>query len=149
MTIPETGGTIEILLVEDNPGDVRLAEIALAETALPGNHMSVARDGVEAMDFLHRIGCHRNAPRPDLVLLDLNLPRKDGRQVLREIKADKGLRSIPVVVLTTSKAREDIETVYDLKGNSYVNKPVDLEKFMTVMQAVYDFWLKTVELPRT
>lgn len=139
-------GTVEILLVEDNPGDVRLAEIALAEVRV-NNRLSVTGDGVEAMNFLRRTPPYENAPRPDLVLLDWNLPRMDGRQVLREMKSDADLRRIPVVVLTTSRAQEDIRDVYALNGNSYVHKPVDFDSFLLVMQAVYDFWLGAAELP--
>jgi two-component system, chemotaxis family, response regulator Rcp1 len=137
---------IEILLVEDNPGDVRLTKEALREGKV-ANNLSVAVDGVEALAFLRREGPHANAARPDLVLLDLNLPRKDGREVLAEIKQDVDLRRIPVVVLTTSKAEEDILKTYDLHANCYIAKPVDLEQFIRVVKSIDDFWLTVVRLP--
>jgi chemotaxis family two-component system response regulator Rcp1 len=140
------GRPIEILLVEDNPGDVRLTIEALKEGKLR-NRLSVARDGVEALAFLRREGPHATAARPDLILLDLNLPRKDGREVLAEIKDDAQLRRIPVVVLTTSKAEEDILRTYDLHANCYINKPVDLEQFISVVRSIDDFWLSVVRLP--
>ncbi|MBM7119273.1 response regulator [Archangium primigenium] len=140
------GRPIEILLVEDNPGDVRLTIEALKEGKVR-NRLSVARDGVEAIAFLRRQGAHADAARPDLILLDLNLPRKDGREVLAEIKEDPSLRRIPVVVLTTSKAEEDILRTYDLHANCYINKPVDLEQFITVVRSIDDFWLSVVRLP--
>ena len=138
---------IEILLVEDNPGDVRLTKEALKDARVI-NNLHVAGDGIEALDFLKRLEKHRNAIRPDLILLDLNLPKKDGREVLSEIKADPGLRQIPVVILTTSKAEEDILKTYDLHANCYITKPVDLEKFIEVISAIEDFWLSIVKLPR-
>jgi two-component system, chemotaxis family, response regulator Rcp1 len=140
------GRSIEILLVEDNPGDVRLTIEALKEGKVR-NHLSVARDGVEALAFLRREGPHANAARPDLILLDLNLPKKDGREVLAEIKEDSRLRRIPVVVLTTSKAEEDILRTYDLHANCYITKPVDLEQFFSVVRSIDDFWLSVVRLP--
>lgn len=140
------GRPIEILLVEDNPGDVRLTIEALKEGKV-SNRLSVARDGVEALAFLRREGAHGSAPRPDLILLDLNLPRRDGREVLAEIKADARLRRIPVVVLTTSKAEEDILRTYDLHANCYINKPVDLDQFISVVRSIDDFWLSVVRLP--
>ena len=140
------GRPIEILLVEDNPGDVRLTIEALKEGKVR-NRLSVARDGVEALAFLRREGPHATAARPDLILLDLNLPRKDGREVLGEIKDDAQLRRIPVVVLTTSKAEEDILRTYDLHANCYINKPVDLEQFISVVRSIDDFWLSVVRLP--
>jgi CheY-like chemotaxis protein len=140
------GRPIEILLVEDNPGDVRLTIEALKEGKVR-NHLSVARDGVEALAFLRREGPHANAARPDLILLDLNLPKKDGREVLAEIKEDSRLRRIPVVVLTTSKAEEDILRTYDLHANCYITKPVDLEQFISVVRSIDDFWLSVVRLP--
>ena len=140
------GRPIEILLVEDNPGDVRLTIEALKEGKV-SNHLSVARDGVEALAFLRREGPHANAARPDLILLDLNLPRKDGREVLAEIKEDSRLRRIPVVVLTTSKAEEDILRTYDLHANCYISKPVELEQFISVVRSIDDFWLSVVRLP--
>jgi CheY-like chemotaxis protein len=138
---------IEILLVEDNPGDVRLTKEALKDARVI-NNLHVVDDGVEALDFLNRQGKHLNAVRPDLILMDLNLPKKDGREVLGEIKADPGLRQIPVVILTTSKAEEDILKTYDLHANCYITKPVDLEKFIEVISAIEDFWLSIVKLPR-
>jgi CheY-like chemotaxis protein len=137
---------IEILLVEDNPGDARLTEEALKEGKVR-NNLHMARDGVEAMAFLRREGTYKDAPRPDLVLLDLNLPRKDGREVLEEIKSDDKLKRIPVVVLTTSKAEEDVLRTYNLHANCYVTKPVDLEKFMVVVKTIDVFWLTVVTLP--
>ena len=140
------GRPIQILLVEDNPGDVRLTIEALKEGKV-SNNLSVARDGVEALSFLRREGSHGNAARPDLILLDLNLPKKDGREVLAEIKEDSRLRRIPVVVLTTSKAEEDILRTYDLHANCYITKPVDLEQFISVVRSIDDFWLSVVRLP--
>jgi CheY-like chemotaxis protein len=137
---------IEILLVEDNPGDVRLTREALREGKV-WNNLSVSGDGVAAMEFLRRQGPHGRAPRPDLVLLDLNLPKKDGRQVLEEIKLDADLRRIPVVILTTSRAEEDVMRSYNLHANCYVTKPVDLEQFMSVVASIEDFWLCIVRLP--
>ncbi|NVJ00796.1 response regulator [Myxococcus sp. AM009] len=141
-----TGSPIEILLVEDNPGDVRLTIEAFKEGKV-SNRLSVARDGVEALSFLRRQGAYADAARPDLILLDLNLPRKDGREVLAEIKVDPALRRIPVVVLTTSKAEEDILRTYDLHANCYIAKPVDLEQFISVVRSIDDFWLSVVRLP--
>jgi two-component system, chemotaxis family, response regulator Rcp1 len=137
---------VEILLVEDNPGDVRLTREALREGKV-SNRLHVAADGEEALAFLRREGEHADAVRPDLILLDLNLPKKDGRQVLAEVKADPALRQIPVVILTSSQAEEDICRSYDLHANCYVTKPVDLDQFMTVVRAVEDFWLAIVRLP--
>ena len=142
----ENGRPIEILLVEDNPGDVRLAREALSEAKVR-NHLSVAVDGVEAMAFLRREGSYGAAPRPDIVLLDLNLPRKDGRQVLSEVKTDPGLRRIPVVILTTSKAEEDILKTYDLHANCFITKPVDFDQFVKVVKSIEHFWLSIVTLP--
>lgn len=140
------GSPIEILLVEDSAGDVRLTQEALKEGKVR-NRLSVAVDGVEAMQFLRHEGQFSDAPRPDLILLDLNLPRKDGREVLSEIKADPGLASIPVVVLTTSKAEEDVLRSYQLHANCYVTKPVNLEQFIKVVKAIEDFWLIVAKLP--
>ena len=137
---------IEILLVEDSPGDARLTIEALKEAKVL-NHISIAEDGVEAMAFLRQEGEHAGAPRPDLILLDLNLPRKDGREVLAEVKADKSLALIPVVVLTTSQAEQDIAKSYQLHANCYITKPVDLDQFMEVIKAVESFWLTVVRLP--
>ncbi len=138
---------IEILLVEDNPGDVRLVQEAM-RAAKMRNRMSVVEDGVDAMAFLRREGRFADAPRPDLILLDLNLPRKDGREVLAEVKADPQLRRIPVVVLTTSQADEDVLRAYDLHANCYVTKPVRFEQFMQVVQAIDNFWVNVVTLPK-
>ena len=142
-----TAAPIEILLVEDNPGDVRLTEEALRQGKVR-NNLNVAADGVEAVAFLRRQGRYARAPRPDLILLDLNLPRKDGREVLAEIKADVGLRKIPVVVLTTSQAEEDVLKAYGLNANCYVTKPVGLEQFVAVVNSIEDFWLTIVKLPK-
>jgi len=137
---------IEILLVEDNPSDVRLTVEALKEGRV-SNKLSVVKDGVEAMAFLRRTGKFKNAPRPDLILLDLNLPKKDGREVLAEIKKDAKLKLIPVVILTTSKAEKDVLKTYKLHANCYIPKPVDLERFITVVKAIENFWLSVVKLP--
>jgi len=137
---------VEILLVEDNPGDVRLTKEALKEGKVY-NNLHWARDGVEALEFLKREGKHAGAPRPDIILLDLNLPKKDGREVLAVIKKDAELKQIPVVVLTTSKAEEDVLKSYELHANCYVTKPVDLEKFIQVVQSIDRFWLTVVTLP--
>ena len=136
----------EVLLVEDSPGDVMLTTEALEEAKLHIN-MSVVSDGVEALDFLYRGGPYAEAPRPDLMLLDLNMPRKDGREVLAEIKGDPDLRGIPVVVLTTSHAEQDIVRTYNLHANAYVTKPVDLEQFITIVHAINQFWFTIVTLP--
>lgn len=141
-----TGKPIEILLVEDNPADVRLTEEALREGKVR-NNLHVARDGVEAIEFLRGRGKFAGAVRPDLVLLDLNLPRKDGREVLAEIKEDPELCAIPVVVLTTSSAEADILKSYKLHANCYITKPVDLEQFVVVVKSIDDFWLTVVRLP--
>ena len=137
---------VEVLLVEDNPGDVRLTKEALKEGRIL-NHVNVVGDGVEALSYLRRQGSHAAAVRPDLILLDLNLPKKNGREVLAEIKADPDLRRIPVVVLTTSSAEEDILKTYDLHANCYITKPVDLEQFMRVVKSIEDFWVTVVRLP--
>lgn len=137
---------VEILLVEDNPGDYRLTQEALKEGKVY-NNLHWAQDGVAAIDFLKRRGAHAAAPRPDIILLDLNLPKKDGREVLLEIKGDEDLRTIPVVILTTSKAEEDVLKSYDLHANCYVTKPVDLDKFIVVVQSIDRFWLTVVTLP--
>jgi chemotaxis family two-component system response regulator Rcp1 len=141
------GRPIHILLVEDNAGDVRLTREALREGHVR-NTLSVAVDGAEALTMLRHKPLPGEAPRPDLVLLDLNLPKVDGRQVLAEMKSDPDLRRIPVVVLTTSKAEEDVLRSYDLHANSYITKPVDLDQFIKVVQAIEDFWLTIVTLPR-
>ena len=137
---------VEILLVEDNPGDVRLTKEALKEGKVY-NNLHWAKDGVEALDFLKRKGKHAKAPRPDIILLDLNLPKKDGREVLAVVKSDADLKHIPVVVLTTSEAEEDVLKSYSLHANCYVTKPVDLEKFIHVVQSIDRFWLTVVTLP--
>lgn len=137
---------IQVLLVEDNPGDVRLTREALKEGKVH-NNLSVARDGVEALAFLRREGEYADAPRPDVILLDLNLPRMDGREVLAEVKADPALRSIPVVILTTSEAERDITRAYELHANCYITKPVDLDQFITVVKSIEDFWFTIVKLP--
>ena len=138
--------SIQILLVEDNAADVRLTIEALREGKVR-NELSIARDGAEAMKFLRREGEFADASRPDLVLLDLNLPKKDGREVLAEIKADDNLKRIPVVVLTTSSAEVDILKSYSLHANCYITKPVDLEQFVQVVKSIDDFWLTIVRLP--
>lgn len=137
---------VEILLVEDNPGDVRLTREALKESKIR-NNLNIVRDGVEAMAFLRREGDFARAPRPDIILLDLNLPRKDGREVLQEIKADESLRRIPVVILTTSDDEHDILESYNLHANCYITKPVDLNRFVTIIKNIEDFWLTIVRLP--
>ena len=139
-------GPIEILLVEDNPGDVRLTKEALKEGRF-ANLINVAVDGFEAMAFLRREGKYANASRPDLILLDLNLPKKNGREVLAEIKADSDLKRIPVVVLTSSQAEKDIVATYNLHANCYITKPVDFEQFICVVRSIEDFWFAAVKLP--
>ena len=139
-------GCIQVLLVEDNPGDVRLTKEALKEGKLL-NQLTVVGDGVEALLFLRKEGIYADAPQPELILLDLNLPKKDGREVLAEIKADPNLRRIPVVVLTTSSSEEDILKIYDLHANCYITKPVDLEQFMGVVKSIEDFWVSVAKLP--
>ena len=136
----------EMLLVEDNPGDARLAIEALKDAKV-NNNLSWVQDGVEAMAFLRREGAYSDVPRPDVILLDLNLPKKDGREVLAEVKADKDLRSIPVVILTVSGAEEDIVKTYNLHANCYIRKPIDLDQFIKVVKAIKDFWLSIVILP--
>jgi two-component system, chemotaxis family, response regulator Rcp1 len=137
---------VEILLVEDNPGDARLAVEALKDSKIK-NNLHHVRDGVEAMDFLRRRGEYAGASVPDLILLDLNLPRKDGREVLEEIKVDPRLRHIPVVVFTASEAERDLLQTYGLHANAYVIKPIDLDRFIEVMRGVTNFWLTVVTLP--
>ncbi len=137
---------IDILLVEDNPGDVRLTKEALKDAKVL-NEIYVAKDGVEAMEFLHKQGQFTEAPIPDMILLDLNLPRKDGREVLAEIKKDPKLKHIPVIVLTTSKADEDIIKTYNLHANAYITKPVDLNRFVEIIHALEEFWFTIVKLP--
>ncbi len=146
MICPAGTRPIEILLVEDNPGDVRLTREALKDGKVT-NNLSVVRDGEQAMAFLRRESDYAEAPRPDLILLDLNLPRKDGREVLSEIKADQDLRRIPVVILTTSNHEHDILEAYDLNANCYITKPVDLDQFIGVVRSISSFWLTIVKLP--
>ena len=143
----DNGRSIEILLVEDNPGDTRLTIEAMREAKMR-NRIHVVEDGVEAMELLRRQGRFGDAPRPDLILLDLNLPRMDGREVLAEVKSDPDLKRIPVVVLTTSRAEEDVIRAYDLHANCYVTKPVDLAQFMKIVAQIDEFWVKVVTLPR-
>jgi two-component system, chemotaxis family, response regulator Rcp1 len=138
---------IEILLVEDSAGDVRLTREAFKDAKVHIN-LNVASDGVEAMAFLGREGKHANAPRPDLILLDLNLPKKDGREVLSELKESAALKSIPVVILTTSASEADIHGSYQHHANCYITKPVDLEGFLKVVKSIDSFWLSVVKLPR-
>jgi chemotaxis family two-component system response regulator Rcp1 len=137
---------IEILMVEDNPGDVRLTREALKGGKVL-NRLHVVEDGVAALDFLYRRPPHEDAPRPDVILLDLNLPKMDGREVLSKIKSDDALKVIPVVVLTTSQAEEDVLRAYRLSANCYVTKPVDLHQFNRIVQAIEEFWLTIVSLP--
>jgi two-component system, chemotaxis family, response regulator Rcp1 len=146
MTMERMGRPIEILLVEDNPGDVVLTREALKDARVH-NKLHVATDGEEAIAWLKQTGTHENAERPDLILLDLNLPKVDGREVLAQIKSDPELRSIPVVVLTTSKAEEDVLKSYDLHANCYIAKPIDLQQFIAVVKAIEDFWFTIVKLP--
>ena len=137
---------VDILLVEDNPGDVRLTKEALKDAKVL-NEVYVAKDGVEAMEFLTKKGKFKEAPIPDMILLDLNLPRKDGREVLAEIKKDPKLKHIPVIILTTSKADEDIIKTYNLHANAYITKPVDLNRFVEIIHALEEFWFTIVKLP--
>lgn len=145
MTVEST--TIEVLLVEDSPGDVRLTREAFRDTN-PPIRLHVASDGVEAMAFLKREGSHALAPRPDIILLDLNLPKMDGREVLAMIKEDDGLKVIPVVVLTTSGSEEDILKTYRLHANCYLTKPVDLSQFLSLMKSIENFWMARAKFPR-
>ena len=140
------GREIEILLVEDNPGDVRLTKEALKECKMH-NNLAVVGDGVEAINYLQQKGDYENANKPDLILLDLNLPKTDGREVLRTIKTDENLKRIPVVILTTSKAEEDVIRTYNLHANCYITKPVDLDQFIRVVKSIENFWLTIVKLP--
>lgn len=137
---------IEVLLVEDNPADVRLTEEAFKEGRV-SNHLNVVSDGIEAMEFLRREGKFQTAPRPDLILLDLNLPRKNGREVLEEIKSDPALRRIPVMVLSTSRADQDLAKAYSLHANCYIAKPMDLDQFRNVVRSIEHFWFNIVTLP--
>jgi chemotaxis family two-component system response regulator Rcp1 len=146
MSSQNIGRSIEILLVEDNPGDVRLTQEIFKESKVL-NNLSVVANGIEAMAFLHREGKYVNAPCPDLIMLDLNLPKKDGREVLAEIKSSDNLKRIPVVVLTISKAEEDIIKSYELNANCYITKPIDLDQFINIVKSIEDFWLTIVKLP--
>jgi CheY-like chemotaxis protein len=146
-SIGTDAGAIEVLLVEDSPGDVRLTREAFKDAKVHIN-LHVVSDGIEAMAFLKREGEHSNVPRPDLILLDLNLPRKDGREVLEEIKENPALKTIPVVILTTSSSEEDILRSYWLHANCYITKPVGLDGFLKVVRSIDDFWLSVVKLPR-
>jgi CheY-like chemotaxis protein len=145
--IGDGGMPIEVLLVEDSPGDVRLTQEAFRD-ANRSVHLHVAFDGVEAMAFLRREGVHGAAPRPDLILLDLNLPKMDGREVLAHIKEDDSLKTIPTVILTTSEAEADIVKSYELRANCYLSKPVQLDAFESIVKSINDFWLTKVKLPR-
>ncbi len=147
MNNKETYKPIDILLVEDNPADVRLTQENFKEGKIL-NNLHVVKDGEEAMAFLHRKGKYADAVRPDLILLDLNLPKKDGREVLAEIKTDEKLKIIPVVVLTISKAEEDILKSYNLHANCYIIKPIDLDQFNKIVRSIEDFWLSIVRLPK-
>jgi two-component system, chemotaxis family, response regulator Rcp1 len=137
---------IDILVVEDNPGDARLIMEALKSNKIY-NSLHITTDGVEAMEFLHREGKFTNVPRPDLIFLDLNLPRKDGREVLAEIKSDERYKQIPVVIMTMSQSEEDILKSYSLHANCYVKKPIDLDQFVKVIESIEDFWFSLVKLP--
>lgn len=137
---------IEILMVEDNPGDVRLTQEALKDAKVL-NTLRVVEDGAAALDYLHRRGEYTHAPRPDLILLDLNLPKKNGREVLEEIKGHENLKLIPVVILTTSHAEEDVVRAYSLHANCYITKPVDFAQFAKIVRTIEDFWLSVVTLP--
>jgi CheY-like chemotaxis protein len=147
MTSVDTPAPIEVLLVEDDPGDVLLIREAFADNKV-ANRLHVVSDGVEALAFMRREGEHADRPRPDLVLLDLNLPRMDGREVLAEVKGDEALRTIPVVVLTTSAAEEDVLRSYDLHANAYVTKPVDFDRFIGVVRQIDQFFVSVVKLPK-
>ncbi len=144
--IEEVGRPVEFLLVEDNPGDVRLTQEALKDSKVR-NNLNILGDGISALAFLRREPPYENAPRPDIILLDLNLPKMDGREVLSHIKADSRLKRIPVVVITSSEAEQDILRTYDLHVNCYVTKPVDLDQFIKVVQSIETFWLTIVQLP--
>jgi len=147
MQRPKTGRPVQILLVEDNPGDVGLTLEALKEATLP-NKLTVVKNGADALSLLRRQGQHAGAARPDLILLDLNLPKKDGRKLLAEIKGDDNLKRTPVVVLTTSEDEQDVLESYNLHANCYIVKPLDLDRFITVVKSIEDFWLRIVVLPK-
>ena len=142
----DSGTRVEILLIEDNPGDVRLTKLALKGGKIL-NNISVVMDGAEAMDFLLKKGKYSEAVRPDLIILDLNLPKKDGRQVLKEIKDNESLRRIPIVVLTTSRDDQDVLKSYNLHANAYITKPLDLDQFIDVVRSIETFWVSVVRLP--
>jgi len=142
----DTGKPIEILLVEDNPGDARLTQEVFLDGKIR-NRLNVVDDGVKALAYLRGLGEYQNVVRPDIVLLDLNLPKKDGREVLAEIKSDTKLRRLPVVILTTSEAEEDILKAYNLNVNCYITKPVDLDKFIKAVRTIEEFWISIVKLP--
>jgi len=144
--VPNEGEPIEILLAEDNPGDVRLTEKALDHGNIL-NNLHVVNDGAEAITFLRQEGEYADEPRPDLVLLDLNMPRKDGREVLEDMKADSDLRRLPVVVLTSSEAEEDVVRSYELNANAYLTKPVDFDGFVDIVKRIEDFWFSVVKMP--
>lgn len=146
MNINSLGRPADFLLVEDNPGDVRLTQEALKSHKVQ-NNLHVVTDGEEAMAFLRMQGKYANAPRPDIILLDLNLPRKDGREVLAEIKSDTNLKAIPVVIITSSEAEQDVVKSYNLNANCYITKPVNLDQFIKVVQSINDFWFTIVKLP--
>jgi len=146
MNADSAGTPVEILLVEDSPGDARLAREGLSQCKIR-NTLHIVDDGVKAMAFLNRRGEYATAPRPDLILLDLNLPKKDGREVLREIKEHASFKTIPVVILTTSRDAQDINKTYSLHANCYVTKPLDLNQFLDVVRSIEDFWFTTVQLP--
>jgi two-component system, chemotaxis family, response regulator Rcp1 len=137
---------VDILLVEDNPGDIRLTQEILKESKIH-NNLNIVMDGVEAMEYLRKEGAYKDATRPDIILLDLNLPKMNGKEVLAEVKTDPDLKRIPVVVLTTSVAEQDILRTYDLYANCYITKPIDLDQFITVVKLIEDFWLTIVKLP--
>jgi two-component system, chemotaxis family, response regulator Rcp1 len=137
---------VDILLVEDNPGDVRLTQEAFRESKLTIS-LNVVMDGEDALNYLFRRPPYENATRPDMILLDLNIPKRDGREVLEEIKRDDSLRFVPVIVLTTSNAEQDIVKTYNLKVNAYINKPVDFDRFFDIVQKIETFWLMTATLP--
>jgi CheY-like chemotaxis protein len=146
MNIDSLGRPANFLLVEDNPGDVRLTQEALKDHKVK-NNLHVVTDGEEAMTFLRKQGKYKDAPRPDIILLDLNLPKKDGREVLAEIKSEPGLKTIPVVIISSSEAEQDIIKSYDLNANCYVTKPVNFDQFIKVVQSINEFWLTIVKLP--
>jgi two-component system response regulator len=139
---------VEILLVEDNPGDIRLTELALRRGKLK-NKLNVVKDGIEAIKFLHKEEEYKNSPTPDLILLDLNLPRKNGQEVLKDVKSDNKLKRIPVIILTTSNAEKDIFESYNLNVNAYITKPLDIDKFLEIVSVIENFWLRIVKLPST